>query len=187
MGYIYFKTESDDDSGKIAEIEEKTGIKFTYTGTSYGEFNGLKIQFPGREPISISMKINIPQYFFADMDECVFIMMSGTALTTAPLPSENSTNLFWKVIIDAGEKIVAMNNDINSYKIQQIFNLPENYSVNDEQINSFEIYPAVAYVNYIFSKMFVNYKRLFTRGLILETDNGDRYFTLGSYFLYKIN
>lgn len=190
MGYIYYKSESTSIGVFLTELETKTGIKIEHGDLSSGTYNNCSIQFPGDEKISTSsLKLTYSDnpYVFADVDEKVLFFLGAASLTSALTPGDYAGKLFAEMFVQEKDKVLYFNNITSRPYIYEEFNLPQNYTKNDETIDNITLYPASMQNNYVFKKMFVNFERMFTRGLILKTENGDKYFTLGSYFLYKIN
>lgn len=198
MGYIYTEITSTTFDDFIVELEEKTGIvvkKTEQTGDS-APYEHLTIQFPGKEEVSgaslyfyytsVSSYTNeITSRMFADVDNELLIMKTIEAENKTLKGGSSQSSVFKFVLNVRDGKIFTIFD--NSVSLYYNFNMGAN-SLDDATLNSIVIYPAYYGSKSIQIKnLYLNSQRAFLCGLVLEDDNGDRYFTLGSYFLYKIN
>ena len=197
MGYIYTEITSTTFDGFIVELEEKTGIvvKKTDTTTSSSNiWNNLTIQFPGKEEVSgakLSFYYSTGSSYstkrvFADTDNELLILKSLTTESAFYLTKEKMY-LFLTCTIKVQDGEIHFKDYVGSTEtICDAFNIA-NTKKHDAMLTNIVIYPVYDTDGFHIDNLYLNSQRVFLCGLVLEDDNGDRYFTLGSYFLYKIN
>lgn len=199
MGYIYTEITSTTFDGFIVELEEKTGIvvkKTDSTTSNKNVYDNLTIQFPGKEEVSgakltfyySSGSAYSTKRVFTDTDNELLILKSVTTETVFYTGSQSLyLFLMCTLKIQDGKAIFTdYTNEPSDSKICDAFNISST-TKNDATLTNIIIYPAYDKDGFHIDNLYLNSQRAFLCGLVLEDDNGDRYFTLGSYFLYKIN
>lgn len=192
MGYIYEKITSTTFDNFLVELEEKTGIAVKKTDSTTSDssgYNNLTIQFPGKEEVRGANLYysSSTSRVFADIDNELLILKIPDSETSIYKGDVYVHFVFYNAIRIYNGNFQSVISSVSQDRIRDVFNISSTPK-NDSTLNSIVIYPAYYGNNSVQIKnLYLNSQRAFLCGLVLEDDNGDRYFTLGSYFLYKIN
>ena len=179
----------------FSEIESKTGVKIESTRSSDDTYSNItKITFTDGNYISMStIRYNdsIEWTVFIDDYTHLFIFTNDTCIQRGSDFSNNSSmsqfhNMF---IVDIEGTIC----DIScSQNFAGTFNITI-HAKNEVSKQSIKIVPAFCYYGYnvnpkgFLENVYINYERQFDAGLKFIDQNGNRFVTLGSYLLYKVD
>ena len=180
----------------FSEIENKTGVKIESIRSSDDTYSQIqKITFSDGAYISISSSSsfydNQEYTVFIDDYTHLFIFTNRNYIKGSAGFSNNSAmnDFHFMFIVDIEGAIC---NIICSQYFFTTFNIPSN-AKDDISKQSIKIVPAFCYYGYngsssgFLKNVYINYERQFEAGLKFIDQNGNRFVTLGSYLLYKVN
>ena len=182
----------------FSEIENKTGVKIESTRnsdnttshiTSITFTDGAQITYSDSMELSDSdsrsVIIDDKNHLFVSTSDYIGATMSHMDINS------NIRSSYDVFIADVEE--TTCNIIYSGRYINKVFNLPEQ-AQNNQSSQSFKIVPAFCYIDdspndkYGFMKnIYINYTREFSFGLKFIDQNGNRFVTLGSYLLYKVD
>ena len=177
----------------FSEIESKTGVKIESTRNSGDTYSDIK-KITFTDGNYISMETN--EYhdstewivFIDDYTHLFIFTQDGYIQKGSNLSGNSSMSDFHKMfLVDIEGNICDIICQKNFY---YIFNFP--YNAKDEASKqSIKIVPAFCYYDYnrigFLKNVYINYERRFDAGLKFVDQNGNRFVTLGSYLLYKVD
>ena len=179
----------------FSEIESKTGVKIESTRDSGDTYSSItKITFTDGNYISMetdgyydSTKWTV----FIDDYAHLFILTHDSLMQSGSAFSISSSMKQLHAIF-----IVAIEGRICNISCSQYFYSTFNITSstkNETSKQSIKIVPAFCYYGYggsvygFLKNVYINYERQFDAGLKFIDQNGNRFMTLGSYLLYKID
>lgn len=179
----------------FSEIESKTGIKIESTRDSNDTYSIItKITFTDGNYISMETEgyyDSTEWTVFIDDYTHLFIFTNNNLIQNSSAFDINSrmTQLHAIFIVDIEGRIC---NIICSQSFYATFNIT-NHAKDDISKQSIKITPAFCYYGYggssygFLKNVYINYERRFDAGLKFIDQNGNRFVTLGSYLLYKVD
>ena len=189
MSLIYFNFNGVSSSTEaIALIKEKTGLELIYVSGS-GVFS-CQVKFPDMENYVELRMIGInggeSKLCFVDVENHFFAYVSPATDMTY----YNSSGLIndWLVILihEKDGKLVSEMTGNSAMRMYGYCNITE--YVDDIPKEKITLLPLYMSMSKSFVKnLYINYERCFTPGLKFIDQNGNRFMTLGSYLLYKID
>lgn len=171
----------------VEKVEAETGVIIHFNGTSYWgdvEFpDGVRLR-PASSVEKISSDYN---HAFIDVDNHLFIYDKNNIDNSNHTATTYTT--YGVFISDTTDgRIISLPSVQKSYT--QLFNIPESPKQNATK-QSIKILPC--YFGYsndysgFLKNIYINYERRFVAGLKFVDQNGNRFVTLGSYLLYKVD
>lgn len=200
MSLVFFNCEASTDA-TIQKIKEKTGVDFSInssTPTSSNYTYEISIKFPDMGAAKELTLYILSSSIFNDSSVIVFIDVENHFFM---LVDSDSTRInvreylnYWihALIFNSNEnELVSAFTENYGYNMYDCLNIPSNPK-NDISRNDLVLYPA--YLTLSPSKKFgylknvyLNCERSFAIGLKFIDQNGNKFVTLGSYLLYKVD
>lgn len=184
MSVIWIAPDAADKVLFLKKITDATGIQFEDEGSS-----NTKITFPDGKNITINYTIssgtvNIDKCrALVDLNKDLFIIYSNVSAGYNIKVGDTLINFIDVGITKSNGNLCRMSTDM-SY-----FNVPT-YAKSDDSKNTLTIVPVFEgnSVDYRFyDDIYINYERRFPVGLKFIDQNGNKFLTLGSYLLYKVD
>ena len=184
MSIMWIAPDSTDKPLFFKKITDATGIQFEADGTAF-----TKITFPDGENISInydfsSGTIDANKYrALVDTNKDLFILYNGVS-SGYGIEIDDSLSGFANFIIAKSNGNLRKMSSSMSH-----LNAPS-YAESDDSKNTLTIVPVFegnSNTYGFYDDIYINYERRFPVGLKFIDQNGNRFFTLGSYLLYKID
>ena len=184
MSVMWIAPDSTDKPLFFKKITDATGIQFEYDGSAF-----TKITFPDGENISINYNfssgtVDTSKYrALVDLNKDLFILYNDT-LRGYDIDVDDYLSSMAEIRIAKSNGNIRNIGDNVGY-----FNVPM-YAESDDSKNTLTIVPAFegnSTTYGFYDGIYVNYERRFPVGLKFIDQNGNRFLTLGSYFLYKID
>lgn len=171
----------------IKKIKDETGVKITTTDNGYWD----NITFPdgvtSRPANSTERENTSGNYAFVDVNTHLFIYGSGIDDTNVSSNTVTKQKIFITDTTDG--RIVSIS---NAYEYYALFNIPRE-AAHDASKQSITIFPcyygktAYSSIQAFLKNIYINYERRFVAGLKFIDQNGNKFVTLGSYLLYKVD
>ena len=185
MSLVYFNG-VDGNTQTVSLIKEKTGLELIYGSGSNG-FYSCQVKFPDMADYVTLQDVQKPNggesyLCFVDAENHFFAYVNKQASYDIYTPSNLMNNWVTILIHEKDGKFVSeIYSDIrNMYKY---CNIPE--YVSDTLKEQITLVPL--YMSGFVKNVYINYERLFHPGLKFIDQNGNKFVTLGSYLLYKID
>ena len=189
MSLKIIKADSNDFNDFLQKVNSETGVTFNYVNYKYDT-----ITFPDGKTVKSNKKMdgvsNTDSTMLVDTDNHFLLYTYAIGKGSEYLPSTSYDGYGLPCVF-----FVAEHNDgivwIDMYAnyVYETFNIPKNPQ-NEPRNNSINITPCVygfSGKSYQLKNVYVNYTRRFDNLLKFVDQNGNRFVTLGSYFLYKID
>ena len=190
MSLIYFNFNGVSNSTEaIALIKEKTGIELIYGEGNYGIYS-CQVKFPDMENYeTLSMKqpsSGKNALCFVDVENHFFAYVSPRNGLNYYYPNEAINDWLCILIHEKDGKLVSEMTGNSAMRMYGYCNITE--YVDDIPKEKITLLPLYMSMSKSFVKnLYINYERCFTPGLKFIDQNGNRFMTLGSYLLYKID
>ena len=199
MSLVYFHPGSKDENVVFPMIKEKTGLEIEVVSTSSYGICKCNVKFPDMNE-AVSLKIRSTSYFssvsggvvFVDTEKHFFAWVGKD--TPKTLPDDYLTNWLSIMVFESDGVLVSAFPTEDRRYFYEVMNIP-NYAKNAVIKNQITLLPAFIYIKtgstsypcYYVPNLYINYERTFETGLKFIDQNGNRFVTLGSYLLYKID
>lgn len=184
MSVMWIAPDSTDKALFFKKITDATGIQFEYDGSAF-----TKITFPDGQNINLNYNsssgtIDVNKYrALVDLNKDLFILYSNI-----PRGYSIETDDY---LSDMTDFIIAKSNGNirNMGGSMRYLNVPL-YAESDDSKNTLTIVPVFegnSNTYGFYDGIYINYERRFPVGLKFIDQNGNRFVTLGSYLLYKVD
>ena len=184
----------------FSDIKKQTGVTIDYTNSSSGDHLIItKITFSDGVYYENSNIIDIGRRveWIAVVDDSTHLFIITTQAMFMSLgnrkPSDYTSFNHDVFIVDTDGTLVNIKTLSESAQEYEEFNIPYNSNRFSGASNSITLVPAFFYDHYtdnnkgFIKNMYIEYERPFQGGQKYIDQNGNRFMTLGGYFLYKID
>lgn len=189
MSLVYFDGAAND-TATIALIKEKTGLELNYVGG--GDYNvyECQVKFPDMENYeTLHMdrpSVLYPGICFVDVENHFFAWVIPQTDMDEYKPLQRVKGWLGILIHEKDGKLVSPLGTTSSYYMYEWCNIPKEVEATmKEQIALFPLYTMIG--KSLVKNTYINYERMFQPGLKFIDQNGNRFVTLGSYLLYKVD
>ena len=188
MSLVYFNGAASA-TETIALIKEKTGLELIYGSSIKNNIYSCQVKFPDMEDYE-TLEMLKPDggessLCFVDVENHFFAYVVLQSDTHKYMPGDKMENWLYILIHEKDGKLV---NEISGgYLYMRTYcNIPE--YVNNTLKEQITLVPLYMSNGRSFVKnAYVNYERMFQPGLKFIDQNGNKFVTLGSYLLYKVD
>ena len=189
MSLVYFDGGAND-TATIALIKEKTGLELNYVGG--GDYNvyECQVKFPDMENYE-TLRMDKPSVIdsglcFVDVENHFFAWVKPRTDTDEYKPNYRVKVWLGILIYEKDGKLVSGLGSTSNYSMYEWCNIPNEVEATmKEQIALFPLYTQGG--KSLVKNTYINYERMFQPGLKFIDQNGNRFVTLGSYLLYKVD
>ena len=182
----------------FSDIKKQTGVTIDYKASSEDHLTITKITFSDGTYYENANIIDIGRRveWIAVVDDSTHLFIITTQAMFMSLgnrtTSDNTSFNHDVFIVDTNGTLVNIKTLDESVQDYEVFNIPYNAQRFGGTSNSITLVPAFFYYydkgyKGFIKNMYIEYERAFQGGLKFIDQNGNRFMTLGGYFLYKID
>lgn len=189
MSLVYFAG-GNNDTATIALIKEKTGLELNYVGGGDYNIYECQVKFPDMENYETlhtgKPGVLEPGLSFVDVENHFFAHVEPQTNTTYYESAQNVKTWLCSLIHEKDGKLVSGLSSRSNISMYDWCNIPGNVeNTIKEQITLVPLYTRDG--KSFVKNTYINYERMFQPGLKFIDQNGNRFVTLGSYLLYKVD
>ena len=181
----------------FSDIKKQTGVTIDYKNSSSEDHLIMtKITFSDGTYYENANIIDIGRVveWIAMVDDSAHLFIITTQAMFTDLGDRNTSEYIKRThdvfIVDLNRTLVNIKTLSDNAMEYEAFNIPKNYSIFNGTSSNITLAPAFFfcydYKGFI-KNMYIEYERPFQGGLKFIDQNGNRFMTLGGYFLYKID
>lgn len=184
MSVMWIAPDSTDKALFFEKITNATGIQFEYDGSTF-----TKITFPDGQNIALNYNsssgtIDTSKYrALVDLNKDLFILYNNVSAGYGIEVNDYLSDMVAFIIAKSNGKIRSMG------LYMGYLNVPD-YAKSDDSKDTLTIVPVFegnSTTYGFYDNIYINYERRFPVGLKFIDQNGNRFVTLGSYLLYKVD